>query len=255
MVATLMMGGWVEGTLCRAPGDAGWWGEATELAADIKRRAVARVLTDEDLGEEWVGEVLGDVEVAEGLMAGEGCEWGAAWESMGTQVWEADGDGVEWGEPGAGAGEEVWPPRVDSGELTTEEYDGRGTPEEVTGPLTVHEEGVGRLERARGAAGGSPDWISPRFSGGVKSPQLHRVSKPLGSQEDESSSGHTTELGKDEGARLCSMHSQPWETMEVDDVAGWGRRRLQALGGRQPRGPYTPGRGRAVPARRGGRWR
>ena len=54
-----------------------WW-EAKKLAADIKRRAVARVLTDEDLGEEWVGEVLGDVEVAEGLMAGEDCEWGAA---------------------------------------------------------------------------------------------------------------------------------------------------------------------------------
>ena len=53
---------------CCAPGDAGWWEEAKKLAADIKRRAVARVLTDEDFGEVRVGEVLGDVEVAEGLM-------------------------------------------------------------------------------------------------------------------------------------------------------------------------------------------
>ena len=100
MVATLMVGGWVEGTLCCAPGDAGWWLEAKKLAADIKRRAVARVLTDEDSGE--VGEVLGEVEVAEGLEAGADCEWGEAWESMRSQVWEADGEGVDWGEPGAG---------------------------------------------------------------------------------------------------------------------------------------------------------
>ena len=57
MVATLMVGGLVEGTLCCAPGDDGWWLEAKKLAADIKRRAVARVLTDEDSGE--AGEVLG----------------------------------------------------------------------------------------------------------------------------------------------------------------------------------------------------
>ena len=69
---------------CWAPGDAGWWGEAKKLAADIKRRAVARVLTDEDLGEVQVGEELGEVEMAEGLIAGEDCDWGAAWESMGT---------------------------------------------------------------------------------------------------------------------------------------------------------------------------
>ena len=40
-----------------------------------------------------------------------------------------------------------------------EEYDGRVTPEEVTGPLTVHEEGVSRLGRAKAAGEGSPDWI------------------------------------------------------------------------------------------------
>ena len=68
----------MEGTLCCAPGDAGWWGEAKMLAADIKRRAVARVLTDKDLGEVPVGEELGEVEVAEGLGAGEDCGWGAA---------------------------------------------------------------------------------------------------------------------------------------------------------------------------------
>ena len=214
MVATLMVGGWVEGTLCCAPGDDGWWLEAKKLAADIKRRAVARVLTDEDSGE--VGEVLGDVEVAEGLEAGADCEWGEAWESMRSQVWEADGEGVDWGEPGAGVEGEVWPPKVDSGELTTEEYDGRVTPEEVTGPLTVHEEGVGRLGRARGARGGSPDWVSPSFSGGVRSPMLHRISRPMGSLGDESSSGDTTDLGGEEGACLCSTRDQVWETTGVD---------------------------------------
>ena len=163
MVATLMVGGLVEGTLCCAPGDDGWWLEAKKLAADIKRRAVARVLTDEDYGE--AGEVLGYVEVAEGLEAGEDCEWGEAWESMQSQVWEADGEGVDWGEPGAGVEGEVWPPKVDSGELTTEEYDGRVTPEEVTGPLTVHEEGVGRLGRARGAGGGAQTGSRRAFRG------------------------------------------------------------------------------------------
>ena len=123
---------------------------------------------------------------------------------------------MDWGEPGAGVEGEVWPPKVDSGELTTEEYDGRVTPEEVTGPLTVHEEGVGRLGRARGAVGGSPDWVSPSFSGGVRSPQLHRISRPMGSLGDESSSGDTTDLGEEEGARLCSTYDQMWETTEVD---------------------------------------
>ena len=137
--------------------------EAKKLAADIKRRAVARVLTDEDRGE--VGEVLGEVEVAEGLEAGADCEWGEAWESMRSQVWEADGEGVDWGESGAGVEGEVWPPKVDSGELTTEEYDGRVTPEEVTGPLTVHEEGVGRLGRARGAGGGARTGFRPASRG------------------------------------------------------------------------------------------
>jgi hypothetical protein len=86
----------------------------------------------------------------------------------------------------------------------------------VTGPLTVHEEGVGRLGRARGARGGSPDWVSPSFSGGVRSPMLHRISRPLGRLGDESSCGHTTDLGEEEGACLCSTYDQVWETTEVD---------------------------------------
>ena len=57
----------------------------------------------------------------------------------------------------------MWPPRVDSEELTMEEYNGRVTLEEVKGPLMVHVERVSRLGRARGARGGIPDWISPSF--------------------------------------------------------------------------------------------
>ena len=50
------------------------------------------------------------------------------------------------------AGGEVCPPRIDSGELTTEEYDGHVTPEKVKGPLMVHEEDV--LKQAREGQGG-----------------------------------------------------------------------------------------------------
>ena len=226
MVATLMVGGWVEGTLCCAPGDDGWWLEAKKLAADIKRRAVARVLTDEDSGE--AGEVLGDVEVAEGLEAGADCEWGEAWESMRSQVWESDGEGVDWGEPGAGVEGEVWPPKVDSGELTTEEYDGRVTPEEVTGPLTVHEEGVGRLGRARGAGGGARTGFRPASRG------CEEPAAPQDKQAHGESGGRELEWGHDRpgggGGGMLVQHLRPG----VGDDGG-GYWRGDSTGGPLPR--------------------
>ena len=81
----------------------------------------------------------------------------------------------------------------------------------------------------------------------MKSPQLHRVSRPLGSQEEGSSSGHTTELGEDEGAQLCSMHGQLWETMEVDEmgVTSWGvgEETAAGTGGEPPQGGLYPRQG------------
>ena len=111
--------------------------------------------------------------------------------------------------------------------------------------------GVSRLGRAKGAGGGIPDWISPSFSGGVKSPQLHRVSRALGSWRGENSSGETTELGEDEGSQLCSMtlYGQAWETQAVEETGvadgEVGKAEVLAAGTRVklPQGPYTPSRG------------